>query len=508
MTKRLTVLLTNLAFAFRSGTEIVVDQVARGLSRRDHRPIVFSPHVDGDLAAGLRRNGIAVVDRLDRVALRPDIIHAQHNVTTVMALAAFPGVPALFTCHDFDAPTDRPPLLPRIRRYVAVDESCRERLIRDGVAEHRIEVLYNAVDLDQLHRRPPLPTRPQRALVLTKGAEHLAIVRSAATKAGLKLDELGSGTGMVVDDLPARLPAYDVVIATARMAKEAMAVGCAVVVCDHRGHAGLVTGDVAAEWRRHNFGRRILRHPVTEHNLLRAFAAYDPDDAARVTDLIRGQDNLEGQIDALERIYVAILEEAAVDPAVDLQALAPFLEDYLVSRDFSRPWAELVRSVTREAADVLDLALQRHSDTLRKAIAQMVASPLDRVRSVAIDLADGLTHGDAERHFDRALAFTTPRQQWGYAVTIPCPQISVPCVVEIEVEITAGTAGFGLNDAPLEHYLTEEITVTAAEGRRHIRIAVNRPVAGMVLVIRNVGAGDERSHGIIHRAQVLFATPA
>jgi hypothetical protein len=508
MPRPLTILITNLAFAFRSGTEIVVDQIARGMSRRNHRPIVFAPHVGGALAAGLRRNGIAVVDRLDRIRFKPDIIHGQHNVTTVMALAAFPGVPALFTCHDFDAPADRPPLLPRIRRYIAVDQSCRERLMHDGVPDDRIEVLYNAVDLDQFRRRPPLPPQPQRALVLTKGAEHLSVVRLAAAQAGLVLDELGSGTGTVVDDLPARLAAYDLVIATARMAKEAMTVGCAVVVCDHRGHAGLVTGDVVAEWRRHNFGRRILRHPVTEHNLLRAFAAYDPDDAARVTDVIRGQDHLDGQIDALERIYAAILEEAVVDPAEDLQALAPFLEDYLISRDFSRPWTELLRSITDEAADVLDLALQRHTDTLRKAIAQTVESPLDRMRSVAIDLADGLTHGDAERHFDRALAFTTPRQQWGYAVTIPCPRISVPCVVEIEAEIRAGTAGFGLNDAALEHYLTEEITITAAEGRRHIRIPVNRPVANMVLVIRNVGAGDERSHGIIHRAQVLFASSA
>ena len=31
--------------------------------------------------------------------------------------------------------------------------------------------------------------------------------------AGLVLEELGSGAGAVVDDLPARLPAYDIVIA-------------------------------------------------------------------------------------------------------------------------------------------------------------------------------------------------------------------------------------------------------------------------------------------------------
>src|SRR5262245_51322757 len=272
--RELTILITNIAFAFRSGTEIVVDQIARGLNARGHRPIVFAPYIGGSLTAGLRRSGIAVVDRLAGVGGTPDIIHGQHNVTTVMALAAFPRTPALFSCHDFDAPKDRAPLVPRIRRFLAVDHACLERLTRDGVPRDRIEVLCNAVDLDQYRRRGPLPGRPARALVLTKGAEHLGIVRSAAAAAGLALDELGSGAGVVVDDLPARLPAYDIVIGTARMAKEAIAAGCAVVVCDHRGFAGLATTETFAEWRRYNFGRRILTQPTTQERLADAFARY------------------------------------------------------------------------------------------------------------------------------------------------------------------------------------------------------------------------------------------
>src|SRR5437773_5650185 len=279
-----------------------------------------------------------VVDRLNQIGCTPDIIHGQHNVTTVMALAAFPWTPALFACHDFDAPKDRAPLLPRIRRYIAVDDCCRERLVRDGAPPDRIDVVYNAVDLDQYRPRGPLPSQPQRALALTKGTEHLAAVRSAAARAGLALDELGPGAGAVVDDLPARLPAYDIVIATSRMAKEAIAAGCAVVVCDHRGFAGLATTEVLDEWRRYNFGRRILAQPTTEERVVEAFARYDADDAARVSGVVRATDDLESHIDRLETIYNSILDDAtAIDPAGDLEALAPFLEDFLISRDFSRP---------------------------------------------------------------------------------------------------------------------------------------------------------------------------
>ena len=371
MRDRLTVLITNIAFAFRSGTEIVVDQIARGLHRRGHRPIVFAPHVGGGLTEGLRLRGIAVVDRLSQVACTPDIIHGQHNVTTVMAVAAFPRTPALFSCHDFDAAKDRAPLLPRIRRYIAVDDTCRERLVRDGAPEDRTDVVYNAVDLDQYQQCNPLPGRAQRALVLAKGADHLAVVRSAAAKAGLVLDELGSGTGAVVDNLPARLPAYDIVIATARMAKEAIAAGCAVVVCDHRGFAGLATTGTLAEWRRYNFGRRLLVEPATEERLLAAFDHYDADDAARVTAIVRAEDNLESHIDRFERIYESILDEAhAIDPVADLEALAPFLEDYLISRNFSRPWVELHRNVVDEASDVLELAVSRHTRKFRTEILQ------------------------------------------------------------------------------------------------------------------------------------------
>jgi hypothetical protein len=390
MPSRITVLITNIAFAFRSGTEIVVDQIARGLNSRGHRPIVFAPYVGGSLTAGLQRSGIAVVDRLSEVGGTPDIIHGQHNVTTVMALAAFPRTPALFCCHDFDAPKDLAPIVPRIRRYLAVDDCCRERLERDGVPRDRIEVVLNAVDLDQYRRRGPLPRRPERALVLTKGAEHLAVVRSATAAAGLALDELGGGTGVVVDDLPRRLRAYDIVIATARMAKEAIAAGCAVVVCDHRGFAGLATSGTLGEWRRYNFGRRILAQPTTESRLLDAFARYDAEDAARVTDVVRAEDDLESHLDRLERIYQSILDDpGAIDSARDLEALAPFLEDFLISRDFSRPWVELYRDVTDDASDLLEEALSRHTGKLRADILQGLERVARRLDEALPDRAPG-----------------------------------------------------------------------------------------------------------------------
>jgi len=395
--KPLTVLITNIAFSFRSGTEIVVDQIARGLNQRGHRPIVFSTYNKGAMADTLRRQGIAVVDRLAQVGAEPDIIHGQHNVTTVMAMMAFPQCPVIFSCHDFDAPKDRALLVTRVRRYIAVDEICRERLLTDGVQAGQIVTLYNAVDLEQYPRRDPLPPRPRTVLVLTKGADHLAVARSASERAGLTFEALGSGVDAIVDDLPQRLRRYDIVIATARTAKEAIAAGCAVIVGDHRGFAGLVTRDVVAEWRRHNFGRKILTTPMTEDNLLGAIAGYDAADAAAVTDFIRAEDGLDAHIDKLERLYREVIEQGPrVDVAGDMKALSVFLEDFLISRDFTRPWTELYRNVVQEEIGVFDRALdgslERHGSKTQVAITarldQLERTLRDHAQSQASDVRE------------------------------------------------------------------------------------------------------------------------
>src|SRR5205823_3744899 len=75
------------------------------------------------------------------------------------------------------------------------------------------------------------------------------IPRAACEAAGIEIDVVGAGVGTVVDDLPERLRSADIVFASARMAIEAMAVGCAVVVVDGRGLAGLATTDALGAWR-------------------------------------------------------------------------------------------------------------------------------------------------------------------------------------------------------------------------------------------------------------------
>jgi len=248
------ILITNIILAGRTGTEVVTLELARGLAGRGHTVAVFAP-ITGASADALAADGIAVARRVEDIPFRPDVIHGHHNVALAPVLARHLDVPALFVSHDATQARDRPLLSPQVVRFFAVDEINRERALRDTAAINKpVDLLPNTVDLARFKPRGVLPARPQHALSIAKNSEHIVAVRAAAAAAGLRLDELGIAAGRVVDDLPAWLPGYDLVFTSARTALEALAVGCAVIVVDGRGLAGLATADAVDAWRRDNFG--------------------------------------------------------------------------------------------------------------------------------------------------------------------------------------------------------------------------------------------------------------
>ena len=116
------VLLTIQALEQPAGGSLHVRDCALELLRQGHRPVVFSPRL-GALASEMRSLTIPVIDRLDRLTSRPDIIHGNAPIETVAALLHFPDVPAVFTCHVWDHPDALPPKMPRIVRYLAVDDT-------------------------------------------------------------------------------------------------------------------------------------------------------------------------------------------------------------------------------------------------------------------------------------------------------------------------------------------------------------------------------------------------
>jgi len=330
----LRVLITNRVLASRTGTELYVRDLAAGLLERGHLPIVYSPLL-GPVAAEVRAATIPVVDDLARIGAAPDVIHGQHGPETLAALLAFPGVPAVAFCHSWIGWPDVPVRFPRVLRHVAVDDTCRDRLLFEhGIPEDRVHVALNAVDLERFRPRGPLPARPRRALVFSNAAggrgSHLAAVREACEGAGIALDVAGSASGNTLRRPEEVLGRYDLVFAKARAALEAMAVGAAVVLCDAQGAGPLVTTANLPRLRALNFGMRVLREPPTARGLAREIAGYDAADAAAVSRRVREGAGRGALVDELVALYREVIAEHRAgppdDPAAESRAAAAYLQ--------------------------------------------------------------------------------------------------------------------------------------------------------------------------------------
>jgi hypothetical protein len=363
------ILIATLRLEGRTGTEIVCIETAQGLRRRGHLVTVYAQSI-GASGVSLRDAGVPVVTDLRQVGTAPDAIQSNQTYPLLEALAAFPGVPAISVCHDAIAWFNEPVDHPSIRRHVAVDLACRDR-IESALPwlKGEVRILHNAVDLSRFELRPALPARPERGLLIAKQALAAEPIRDACARRGIALEVLGPDSGNVVDDLAERLRGFDVVLASARSLLEALAVGCAGILVDGRGFAGPVTSDVVPSWRENNFGARLLVQPVTEAGVLQALDAYSPADAKIVTDYIRRHGSLDGHLDALEAMVTDLVSGAAEASVHDLTrayrailaAQERFMEMRLRARQEEREADHQARE--RRMADDFEARLSRLHDS-------------------------------------------------------------------------------------------------------------------------------------------------
>lgn len=330
----LRILITNHGLQQRAGSELYVRELALGLLRNGHSPIVYSTKL-GEVASEIREATVPVVDKLSQVAVQPDLIHGQHHVETMTALLHFPHTPAVFFCHGWLPWEETPPHFPRILRYVAVDDTCRDRLVCEhGIAEQRVRVILNFVDLKRFVARDELPSRPRRALVFSNSASettYLGTVREACQRAGIALDVVGSNAGATSKRPEEILGQYDIVFAKARCALEALAVGTAVILCDRVGVGPMVTTTELEHLRRLNFGIRSLQGTIDSDALEKEIARYDAADAMEVSRRVRSECGYEEALSELVALYKEVIAEykqlPMPDADVDSRAAAEYLRE-------------------------------------------------------------------------------------------------------------------------------------------------------------------------------------
>jgi hypothetical protein len=349
------VLITNGWLNGRSGTEVVTRDYALGLARRGWRVAAHAQHLGPPMSEELRGH-VELVHDLAALDETPDLIHGQHHPKIVPALVRFPAAPAIQLCHDPLVWFDEALRLERIRARAAVDTLCRARVAREaGVPEDSVALLPNAIDFGHCRPRPPLPERPRRALIVAHhSADHVPACVAACQQAGLEVALAGFAAGRPLKDLPGEMAGFDIVFGAARIALEALAVGCAVVVCDARGLAGMARSADFAAWRPANFGRALLTSPVTPETVGRALADYAPQDAAELSAQVRAECGLEAALDRLEAFYAQAIAAHRAAPPIDAAReaadLAAYLQRALSIDVWGSPWGDAHERLSNEAA--------------------------------------------------------------------------------------------------------------------------------------------------------------
>ncbi len=317
------ILLTNNTLGERAGTELYLHDVALELMRRGHQPIAFST-VHGQVAGELRAATIPVIDNLDKCGQPPDIIHGQHHYETLTASLYFPETPVVNFCHGWAPALEEPLLSPRVLRYIAVDDTCRDRLIdMFGIAPERVTVLLNFVDTALFRPRAPLPSRPLTALAFGNyfaASRQLAVIREACAEAGIVLDVVGLQSGHAISHPQDVLPGYDLVFAKARAAIEAMAIGTAVILAGPRGMGPMVDSYNWERLRRLNFGVRSLNLPVRNEIVLEQIGRYNPAEVSRVSQMVRSRASLDEAVDRLIEVYEQVIAEWKSESSIPVTA--------------------------------------------------------------------------------------------------------------------------------------------------------------------------------------------
>ncbi|HKV37365.1 MAG TPA: glycosyltransferase family 4 protein [Pyrinomonadaceae bacterium] len=357
----LRILITNLRVEGWTGTELFVRDIARGLMRAGHSPVIYSPRL-GPLAAEIRKETIPVIDDLAQLSAPPDVIHGQHVNETLTALLHFQNTPALYFCHDWYFPEDCPPCFPRILRYATVDDQCYDKLVWEcGVPEERVHVICQFVDLERFTPRSPLPLRPRRAAILcnhTKDNEHLKAAREACARHGLTLDVYGAGVGNVCVRPEETLRDYDVVFAKGRAALEAAATGAAVIVYWWRRLGPMVNTNDLDRLRTDGFGIRLMSPQLSPEEFGRAIEQaleqYDPEDAAEVSRRVRASAGRDVAVSKLLELYEEVISEyAATPPDRESEGRAAATHVRNITLSFSQQRAAIFNSTTLRLADQL-----------------------------------------------------------------------------------------------------------------------------------------------------------
>ena len=317
------ILITNHELIYPQGSELVVFDLAKELTNKRMKVIVYSPFC-GEVAEKIRANGIEVVENLGRIrGIDFDIIHAQHNVTAIQARYFFPTTPMVFLSHGILPFLEQPPSIDiNIQKYLAVSEEVKNNLTHCGIDESKIVIFRNFADTERFTPKSEIYRKLKRILVISNSfyGEVEKVIKEACQKLELKLEVIGAQTKRVwnVEDY---INNADIVITLGRGAIEAMACGRAVIVygCSMGVVGdGIITEENVKEIEKNNFSGRRYKRKYTGEELAQELKKYNSAMGIVNRRIVLEKFNLKKRSGELLEIY-----KSAIDEFMPRQVLIP-----------------------------------------------------------------------------------------------------------------------------------------------------------------------------------------
>jgi hypothetical protein len=376
------ILYTNNTLSQAAGTELAVRDLCLEMRRRGHEVAAFSVQ-HGRVAAQLREAGVPVAACPAEVPFEPEVIHGHHEWETSLAALHWPHCPVISFCRGLEGWQEEPCVAPNVVRWVAIDEPCRQRLLdTPGVVAEKVRLVLNGIDLERFQAGQMGRERVDKALILSNYATEqnfAAVVVEGCRLAGLDCQILGAGVGRSVAEPERVLAEHTVVFAKGKVALEALACGCAVVVCDERGLGPLVTPENFEQLRAESFGFPCMTEAVTVEGVVSRLAERDAQRTMRVCAMTRQAAGAERMFDDLERLYAEVQGEV-VEPTA--RAVAAFAAVFLARKGAFYKLGKEVWShgagldlICKEpmSGEESEIGINRMLDRLRRGIDSMVA---------------------------------------------------------------------------------------------------------------------------------------
>jgi O-antigen biosynthesis protein len=294
------------------GSETYVYTLSKGLKSAGHEVFIYT-RVAGKVADKIRENGIYVSDNIkDLVKIGGfDVIHAQHNITTIEARQHFPYTPMILMVHGIVPDLEQPPSIDLgIRKIVAISNGVKNHL-QQTYGLDNIEIIHNPIDTNRYYSKKNINQTIKHVLVISNHfpENEKQLLNKVCSHCKLDLSFVGLPCNPVwnIEDY---INEADLVISLGRGILESMACGRAVMVHDMHGSDGLLTEELFWLSMENNCSGRKFASKLDFEGVINEFSKYHSKMGEINRGIILNHFTIEKHVEQMLGIYEAEIEHS------------------------------------------------------------------------------------------------------------------------------------------------------------------------------------------------------